>query len=1029
MRAEQIADRGTLRIDRAAGTPALGWTCEPDCDEDDPLPHGIPEYLTLVRFSMARLRSNIEEAVAPASDPGATGTAAYAARLKAWEAVWSYLPNAFLTRYYALRRRGHIRVPLQDLQTVLTDYLWWAGARHSPPDAMSGECAGLEYSGSTGTVPDRVECALIYLRDALSGEAAILAGAITSVLLSEIGAPVDARVDGWTVADVDELLVALANGRNLVDVAGKTLRAKYGDILCFGGPPCGTPDTTIPGSATPWPPPAVRAVGSALAPFTGGALPADGTFDDGAVVDLAGAGAVARLTPPQVCLCDPDLQEPCSRGPAVPFAGAGLVRGETFFSAASFGAASPIDLRTAGIGTGSSGATDGSDKAVVVALASISAFYDVLTEASVEFSVPPLVDSVEFKYLYWGENWRADFAWTDPVPYPITLADVVVSSSGGYDAIAFDPGGHSAALAVDGVAAVAADPCCPVTRMADPLFGQPLAYDATDSCGSGVQRSPAGKLCSQAFFPDTCGVVGLPCCRPQTYSSACDQPGTDCAVREGPPALAVYANPPAVPPPPAGTGPRWRTFTATREELAIAPDAGGWIRTGLRNPNPKSWDDPLRPDVPFGCRADGSELLCDVVDDRVQIDDLTLRDCDGTVLTRSSTTAAACRTLDAGFDAIGVTNHTAPGLASDFAWGGIPSVSVDVGAGLPRVTAVPLRVEDFGWRVWARVSPPPEGADPGADLALDCKVCSDAAMTACDPAFSAVRTGNLLVCVPAYTVPAGALRWVGGTVRWVDPGSGATAQVDLPGVAIVVDETPPDGGGIFDTFPADHATFLEGDPVFLRAELLDDTALATFGCDSTPGVAGAEFAASYFPDAHRIPEGNHAAVAFEWPTPAIPAAGDFAYVDFPMVCAAKDAVARENGFERTGRVVRVPDFRVEPPPDLPGDERYDDPVRGLRLVNLDGSLPVATSLDSAQLAAAGRAGVLIHYELAIAAPDEHDVTIGEWTGTFTFRREGVYYLQAVAGRIPPGGTWDAVKLSSNVVVVLVTGIDAVFLTP
>lgn len=233
---------------------------------------------------------------------------------------------------------------------------------------MSGECAGLEYAGPSGSVPDRVECALTYLRGALSDQAAFLAGAITTVLLTEPGSPSDPRFTGWSVADVDEVLLALAGGRDLVDVATWSLLARYHEII-------DTADTTIPGPATSWPPtpppPAVVAVRGA---FDGATLPIpDGTFTG--VVDIPSLAPGMTVGAPAWTFCSRSL----------PIGGTGLVAGEPHFAHGEFGAASP-DLRLAGLGVGSSLAPD--DRALVLALRAVRTATDQTFESYVELDLP-----------------------------------------------------------------------------------------------------------------------------------------------------------------------------------------------------------------------------------------------------------------------------------------------------------------------------------------------------------------------------------------------------------------------------------------------------------------------------------------------------------------------------------------------------------------------------------------------------------------------------------------------------------------
>ena len=782
---------------------------------------------------------------------------------------------------------------------------------------------------------------------------------------------------------MDGVLQALADGRNLVDVATKTLLAKYGEIYCFTGGHCRAPDTAIPGTATAWPPPAVTGTArTGVAPFVATGLPVNASFDGVTILDpLILPDISTAVIPGAACV-----------GLDQPLGDALIVSGDaSIFRAMRYADTAPddppvvvADLRPFGIGVGDGWGTNPADWALALTLSSVWEPPDFDSHAYVQVPVPVGVDQVRFRWLYWAEN-------TQPDTSTGSLADVVVSAPGVSDRV-LDRGTPTA------VVSTFLRPCCPDSRMADETWGNPCTPAGGEECPRCI-ISTGGPLCWQYRSPD-----GLGCSGTMHTSSACGQPRDTCSRRVDQYSHQVLA----------GT---YQTASVTRAELGIPADAAGSFSVGLRNHNPTA----------AGCGTDAWGIrACDTVDDRVQIDDLEFLDCEGNPLTTASTEAPVCRVLTANIEAIGVTDELAPGLAEDHDWHGIPSVSVHVGTGLPRVTAVPLRVDDFGWRVLATVSPPPGGADPGSGLAMDCEVCSDAAMTTCDPSFLAVRTGNLLVCVPVYTVPSGMPYWVGGTVRWVDPDTLATVEVELPGVAIVIDEWPPDGGGIFDTFPANHATFLEGDPVFVRAELLDDTTLATYECDPPAGVPGTGFGPAYFPDAHRMPEGSWELLAFEWPTPTISAAGAFAFDDFTLACKAKDAAARETGFDRVARVVRVPDFRVDPLADLPGGAQYHDPARGLRTVDLDADLTVSTGLDAGGL---GRAGLLVKYELAIAAPDLLDVTIDEWGGTFTFNQEGVYYLQAVVGRILPDGHWDPVKLSSNAVVVLVTGINAVFLTP
>jgi len=113
----RIIERDGLRLDWAAAAPALRWRRLTDC---------TPGLDCLDSISL------VDDA-----------TASLARNTALLEGTWTYLPNAFLRRYSALRDRGHIRVGPDELQHALLQFLWWAGARHSPPEPMSGECAGL----------------------------------------------------------------------------------------------------------------------------------------------------------------------------------------------------------------------------------------------------------------------------------------------------------------------------------------------------------------------------------------------------------------------------------------------------------------------------------------------------------------------------------------------------------------------------------------------------------------------------------------------------------------------------------------------------------------------------------------------------------------------------------------------------------------------------------------------------------------------------------------------------------------------
>ncbi|MDI7269747.1 MAG: hypothetical protein QME96_17295, partial [Myxococcota bacterium] len=293
-------------------------------------------------------------------------------------------------------------------------------------------------------------------------------------------------------------------------------------------------------------------------------------------------------------------------------------------------------------------------------------------------------------------------------------------------------------------------------------------------------------------------------------------------------------------------------------------------------------------------------------------------------------------------------------------------------------------------------------------------------------------------CRPDFSVASGTLFYVGARMSWQETPTSTPLNANTPALPVVVDRDPPDGRPetVFDTFPAGHATFIEGDPVFVRVDLEDDTSLATYRCDPDPtpracdgrtGPAAAGFGPSYFPQAYRIPEGRRQQLAFEWPTPAIPAGARC--VDFRLRCEADDVAGRAVEFDRAGRVVRrPPDFMVRPATLLPDGTRYDDPTRMLRMVDLRSTFRIETDLAPAQLADLVAAGLRVEAELAVAAPPG-SVVVSRPLGEFWFEREGVYYLQCVIGRRLADGSFDPVKMSANVVVALVTGIEARILAP
>jgi hypothetical protein len=140
---------------------------------------------------------------------------------------------------------------------------------------------------------------------------------------------------------------------------------------------------------------------------------------------------------------------------------------------------------------------------------------------------------------------------------------------------------------------------------------------------------------------------------------------------------------------------------------------------------------------------------------------------------------------------------------------------------------------------------------------------------------------------------------------------------------------------------------------------------------------------------------------------------------FTTTCSARDAAGRELSFARPGLAVDMTGgFAIQP------DRPYDDPSRNLVVLGVGDPLTVSSTFSPP-------CGLVKNYELAVWADPASYANVydpGNQTSAFTFNEPGAYYIQGMVGR-DIAGAFDAVKLSDNVIVALVTGYGARIVTP